>query len=137
MKNPFQPGDTQTYETLVTEDKLARFETGLVHPVYATFALGQDVEWACRLFVLKMKEAGEEGVGVSLSVHHRSPAPLGSRVRIVATLEAVEGHTVHCRYRAFCGERLLAEGTQVQKIVDKARFDAYLQDLKTQGGSYS
>lgn len=131
MKTPFLPGDTKTYETLVTEEKLAHFETGLVHPVYSTFALGKDAEWACRLFVLEMKEAGEEGVGAALTVIHRSPATLGSQVRIEATLEAVVGNTIHCRYQAFCGQRLLAEGTQTQKIIDKARFDAHLQELRT------
>ena len=61
MKNPFKSGDQKTYRHRVTEADIARFESGLVHPFYATFALGRDAEWAGRLFVLEMKEEGEEG----------------------------------------------------------------------------
>lgn len=135
MKNPFRIGDTREYRTVVTEDKLARFaDEGLVHPVYGTFALAQDAEWVCRLFVLEMKEAGEEGVGSFVSVRHVSPAPLGSEVRLVATLERVEGNAVWCRWQAFAGERLVAEGEQEQRILDKARFERLLDKLKAEQG---
>jgi hypothetical protein len=67
------------YELVLNED-CASFESGNVHPVYATFALGRDAEWACRLFVLEMKEAYEEGIGTFLTIHHKSPALVGSNV---------------------------------------------------------
>ena len=130
MKNPFQPGDTKTFQTSVTADKLAEFESGVVHAVYGTFALGRDAEWACRLFVLEMKEDGEEGVGSYLSVEHLSPAPLGTAVEITATLEEVNKNEIVCRYEAFAGERLVARGRQIQKIIQKARFDALLATYK-------
>lgn len=129
MKNPFRPGDRQVYETTVTPAKLARFEGQLVHPVYATFALGQDAEWACRQFVLAMQEPGETGMGTFLSIQHLAPAPLGAAVRIEAELVAVEGREVRCRYRAFSGSRLLAQGEQHQRIVSQARLDQHLQQL--------
>jgi predicted thioesterase len=130
MKNPFRPGDTQTYLTSVTPDKLAAFaEGGLVHPVYSTFAVARDAEWACRLFVLQMKEAGEEGVGSYVSVHHVSPAPLGCQVQVVATLERVEKNRVWCKWQALSGDRLLAHGEQEQHIVNKDKFDALLHTL--------
>ncbi len=137
MKNPFQPGDVKTYALTVTPDKLARFPDqpggGLIHPVYGTFALGQDAEWCCRLFVLDMLEVGEQGVGSLLTVEHLSPAPQGSRVTITATLEAVEGRRVRCRYQAHvlgsAGERLIAQGVQEQRIVDAARFAQSLADF--------
>ncbi|MEZ4825647.1 MAG: hypothetical protein R3C61_05030 [Bacteroidia bacterium] len=128
MKNPFQPGDTQIYKTQVTDEKLARFETGLVHPVYSTFALGRDAEWTCRLFVLEMLEPGEEGVGSYLSISHLSPAPLHAKVRIVATLESVNGREVVCNYEVFWGEKKIATGKQIQKIIRKSDFDRYLAD---------
>lgn len=131
MRNPFQPGDLQTFERRVREQDLARFEAeGLVHPVYSSFALARDAEWTCRQFVLAMKEAGEEGVGSALSLRHVSPAPLGALVRIVARLEAVEGRAVHCSYRAYVGERLIAEGDQEQHILDAERFRRQLAALQ-------
>ena len=130
MKNPFSIGDKKVFETLVTESKLARFDAGLVHPVYSTFALGKDVEWACRLFVLEMKEEGEEGVGASLTINHLYPAPLNSRVRIEATLDAVNGNEVICSYQVFANGYVVAEGTQTQKIINHARFRKLVDQIK-------
>lgn len=132
MKNPFNPGDHKQLTFQVTADKLARFETGVVHEVYGTFALGQDAEWTCRQFVLDMKEEGEEGIGTFLTVDHVSPAPLGCEVVITATLEEVKGKEVICLYEAHHQDRLLAKGRTGQKIINKARFDAYLDTLKTE-----
>ena len=132
MKNPFQPGDKKTFETHVTEEKLARFDAGLVHPVYSTFALGKDVEWACRLFVLEMKEEGEEGVGSYLSIEHLFPAPLHSTVQIHATLVEVVKNEVVCTYEAVANGQVIATGRQCQKIINKAKFDQLIQNITIQ-----
>lgn len=132
MKNPFRTGDLKIFETKVTEEKLASFESGIVHPVYSTFALGKDVEWACRLFVLEMKETGEEGVGTFLSVEHLYPAPLGSKIKISACLESVVDREVVCSWTAEANGHLIGKGKQIQKILDKARFDQLLQSLQAQ-----
>ena len=129
MKNPFSIGDIKIYETTVSEDKLARFDAGLVHPVYSTFALGKDVEWACRLFVLEMKEQGEEGIGAFLSIEHLYPAPLGSTVSIEATLANVSGNEIVCTYEAFANGFKIAKGRQSQKIIDKRRFDLLINKM--------
>jgi len=131
MKNPFQTGDIKIFETTVTDEKLARFEAGLVHPVYSTFSLAKDAEWACRLFVLAMLDEGEEGIGAFVSVEHISPALLGADVEIIARLDKVDGNRIDCTYEAFCGERLLARGKQSQRIINKAKFDAFLSGLES------
>ena len=132
MRNQFVPGDKKVFDTVVTEDKLARFDAGLVHSVYSTFALGKDVERACRLFVLEMKEVDEEGIGSYLSIEHLYPAPLGSKVRIVATLLFVKDNEIHCSYEAFSNSFLIAKGEQTQKIIDKSRFDALINRISIQ-----
>ncbi len=126
VKQIFRPGDQKIYDLEVEPHQSARFPNGEVHPVYSTFALAQDVEWACRLFVLEMLEEGEEGIGISLQIDHLSPALIGSRVRIVATFERIAGSKVYCRFEAFHGERLLARGAQGQQILSKTRlFDLF------------
>ena len=117
MHNPFEPGDTQRFVRTVREEDLARFDAGLVHPVYSTFALARDAEWVCRLFVLEMKDADEEGIGASVRVEHLAPAPLGSSVVFTAELLAVEGKRVDCRWEARLGKTLVARGEQVQRIL--------------------
>lgn len=132
MKNSFSPGDIKIYQTRVTKDKLASFDTGLVHPVYSTFALGKDAEWACRLFVLEMKEEGEEGIGSYLSIEHLYPAPEGSEVKIIATLKSVSGNQVECNFEVFSNGFCIAKGKQIQKIINKSKFDLLLKSLRDQ-----
>jgi len=119
MRNLFLPGDQKRYTTRVTPEKTAAFHGEVVHPYYATFALSQDAEWACRLFVLDMKEENEEGIGTFLSVHHVAPVPVGAEVEIIATLLWVRDRTVHCAYEVWWAGHRVAYGEQTQKILQK------------------
>lgn len=130
MKDVFQLGAVQTYSHVVSESDLAEFESGLVHPVYATFALGRDAEWCCRLFVLAMKEEDEEGIGTFLNVEHVSPAMIGSEVQFIATLEQLNKNEVVCRFEAFVGQRLIARGQQGQKILKKQKLKNLFSSIK-------
>jgi fluoroacetyl-CoA thioesterase len=125
----FSPGDIRCYEKAVTEKDTATFEAGQVHPVYATFALGRDAEWACRLFVLEMKEADEEGIGTFLNVEHISPALLGSNVKFTAVIDKIEGNTIICSFEAAVEGRLIAKGKTGQKILKKEKLDRLFDQL--------
>lgn len=129
MKNPFRIGDTKTHTHLITPADLAAFGAGEVHPVYSTFAIGRDAEWACRLFVLDMLEPGEEGIGIFLHIDHHSPGLAGETAVITAELVRVTGREIVCRFEVYCGQRRVASGVQGQKIIDKARFQAYIGTL--------
>jgi fluoroacetyl-CoA thioesterase len=122
MKNPFAAGDIKTFSRIVTQEDAARFESGEVHRVYATFALARDAEWSGRLFVLAMKEADEEGIGTSISVTHHSPALMGQEVIFTATFVALERNEVITTYEARVGARLIASGETRQKILKKDRL---------------
>src|SRR5580700_2026841 len=122
MKNLFNIGDVKTFDRIVRPEDTAVFDSGEVHPVYATFALARDAEWACRLFVLDMKEEDEEGIGTFVSVKHLAPAKVGEEVVFEATVITIEGNTINCGYRAMVGDRLIAEGVQVQKILKKEKL---------------
>lgn len=129
MQTCFIPGDTKTFIKLVEPNDIASFDSGTVHPVYATFALGRDAEWCCRLFVLDMKEDHEEGIGTLLSINHHSPALLGSEVKFIATLETINGNEVICSYEAYVGDRLIASGVQGQKIIIKTKLEKLFNSL--------
>jgi len=129
MINPFQIGDKKTIQKIVKNKDTATFETGEVHPVYATFALGRDAEWACRQFVLDMKESNEEGIGTFLNIQHHSPALLGSEIDIIATLDKVEKNKVICSYEVKCKGRLIASGTTGQAILDKTKIEKLFTTL--------
>ena len=126
----FQPGDKKHYLKKIKPEDTAAFESGEVHPVYATFALARDVEWAGRLFVLEMKEDDEEGIGTSLSIEHRSPALVGEEVSIETEIMSIDKNEVSCTYEVYVGERLIAKGTQAQKILKKTVLEKKFTTLK-------
>jgi predicted thioesterase len=129
MLQPFQIGDTLTYIHIVLENDIARFESGTVHEVYSTFALTRDAEWSGRLFVLKMKEEGEEGIGTGINVTHHSPALMGQEVLFTATLSEVNKNEVVTDFTALVGSRLIASGRQWQKILRKEKLESLFSSL--------
>lgn len=130
MKSIFKIGDQRVFEKTVTPADLAVFETGSVHDVYGTFALGRDAEWSSRLFVLEMKEEGEEGIGTFLNIQHRSPALLGQTVRFLATIYNLDKNNVDCDVVASVGERVVAECKTGQKIISKEKLNLLFESLK-------
>lgn len=137
MKNPFQIGDRKIYGKIVAREDTAGFfgdkdieGGGTIHPFYSTFALARDVEWACRLFVLEMKQEDEEGIGTKINIDHLSPALAGNEVEIIATLTGVNGNSVICSFEVFCGSRLIAKGSQEQKILKKDKVKRLFNSLK-------
>ncbi|MEV4883296.1 hypothetical protein MRBLMN1_001792 [Chitinophaga ginsengisegetis] len=123
MLSLFKPGDTKHFSRIVRPEDCASFDSGHVHPVYATFALARDAEWCCRLFVLDMKETSEEGIGTRLTVEHLSPALTGSRVDFTAVITQIQHHEITCSYEAVCNGRVVATGIQVQKILSKEKLE--------------
>ncbi|MCX6186351.1 MAG: hypothetical protein NTU43_05030 [Bacteroidetes bacterium] len=129
MKKVFKVGDFKTFSKIVLASDTANFDSGQVHPVYATFALGRDAEWCCRLFVLDMKELDEEGIGTFLSIEHQSPALENSQVDFIAKIESIEKNEIICEYEAKIGERLIAKGRQGQKILKKEKLNHIFNTL--------
>ena len=129
MKNPFKKGDTKEYKIVVQETDIAKFESGVVHNVYSTFALCRDAEWSGRLFVLEMKEDGEEGIGTSIVIQHKSPAFVGDEVRFLAGYEGLENGEIITSFVAFVGTRIIALGKQGQRILPKEKIDSIFKSL--------
>ena len=129
MIQPFKVGDELSFSHVVVQDDIARFEIGTVHPVYSTFALTRDAEWSGRLFVLKMKEEDEEGIGTGIQLMHQSPALIGHEVIYTATLIEVNKNEVVTEFIARVGERTIATGKQWQKILKKERLEKIFEKL--------
>ncbi|MBO6516857.1 MAG: hypothetical protein JJ975_09940 [Bacteroidia bacterium] len=119
MIDKFKIGDEKTFIRTVRREDLAEFEAGMVHPFYATFALGRDAEWTGRLFVLDILEEHEEGIGSFLTVQHKSPALLGQQVEFTARICELNGTKISCTFEAKVGSRLIATGTVGQRVLTK------------------
>ncbi len=131
MKNLFTVGDVKTFNKIVTPADTAKFDSGQVHPVYATFALGRDAEWCCRLFVLEMKNEDEEGIGTMLHINHLSPAIVACEVQFTATIFALNKNEITCNFIAKVGDRIIATGQQTQKILKQEKLNLILYNAHT------
>ena len=129
MRRLFSQGEERKWAHTVTLADTATFENGPVHPVYATFAMARDAEFACRQFVLELREDHEEGIGTFVSVEHCSPALPGARVVFTARVEEMQGHTLVCSWEAHEQDRPLAKGKQIQKILSRERLKKMFDDL--------
>jgi len=133
MINPFKQGDIKHFERKVSDADTAVFDAGAVHPVLATFAVGRDAEWVCRLFVLEMKEADEEGIGTFLEIKHQSPAFVDEVVSYTGIFEELNGNSIFCSFKAYVGERLIASGRTGQKILKKDKINQLFNQLRGEG----
>ena len=130
LKSTFHIGDKKTFIRKVRPEDTAAFDSGEVHPVYATFALTRDAEWCSRLFVLDMKVPQEEGIGTFVNVKHVSPAFIDDEVVFEAVVDELEGNMVNCSFTAKVGERLVAEGRTGQKILPKEKIESLFDKLR-------
>ena len=124
MKNPFEIGDFKTFKRKVTNNDIAKFEGGIVHQVFATFALARDMEWCGRLFVLEMKDDDEEGVGTFVNVKHVNAALLNEVVHFKATIQSVNKNELVCAVTAMVNNRVIAIGSTGQKIINKEKLSS-------------
>lgn len=125
MKNTFKIGDKIQFEHTVTKQDIAQFDDKIVHEVYATFAIARDAEWTSRQFVLDMKEDDEEGIGTFVYVTHHAPALLHQLVLFEAEIERLQGNAIDCKFTAYVGDRLVADGKTGQKILKKEKLKKY------------
>jgi len=130
LKNIFKKGDQRKFERTVTKEDIAKFESGTVHEVYSSFALARDAEWSGRLFVLEMKEEGEEGIGTRISVQHKSPAFIGDKIEFTASfIEIKEDGEIINSYEARVGGRLIAYGKQGQRILPAEKINKIFKNF--------
>jgi len=130
MRVIFKPGDQKKYERTVEEQDQAIFHGEVLHAVCSTFALARDMEWSSRLFFIEMKEEDEEGVGTHLSIDHFSPAFVGEKLSIVATVSAIDGNELICDIEVKVGDRVVARGKTGQRMLKKERLKKLFEKPK-------
>ncbi len=133
MKAGFEPGIVRTVEVDVTQDMCPAFNGKVVHHVYSTWSMVHHMEVAARKVLVDYLEPDEEGIGTHVSVDHRSPAPVGTRVVVRAELTEVRHNRVVCRVTAWDGDRLLGEGKQVQAVFNKDELKNLFERSQSRG----
>lgn len=126
MKPSLKPGNTAEVTITVTEDMCPAFDGVVVHRVYSTWSMAHHMELAARKVLAPHLEDHEEGIGSHLSIDHVAPAPLGHRVRVVATAIELGPTTLVCECIAYDGQRIIGKGKQVQRILPKTKLAALI-----------
>ena len=126
MKDSFEPGIVRQIEVVVTEDMCPAFDGIVVHRVYSTWSMVHHMELAARRVLVDYLEEDEEGIGTRIAVDHRSPAAVGTRVRVRAELTELQRNRVVCKVTAWQGDRLIGEGEQIQVVMKKDKLRTIL-----------
>ena len=120
MKETLRPGATKTRRLAVDKDRTISF-MGEEGRVYGTPYLVGDIERTCRDLLLEHADAGEDSVGMEVSVRHLAPTLLGMDVEITATVKAVEGRKVMFEIAAKDEIEPIAASTHTRFVVDVSK----------------
>lgn len=124
MKPGLKRGTQAEVQIEVTEDMCPAFDGVVVHRVYSTWSLAHHMEIAARKVLVPHLEEDEEGIGTHLSIDHISPTPVGKFVRVVAVACEVTKDKLVCNIEAFDGDRMIARGKQVQRVLPKTKLES-------------
>ena len=86
--------------------------------VYATPRLISDIEMTCRQFLLEYCEAGEDSVGVEITLKHLAATLMGSTVEITASVTAVDRRKVVFEVSAKDEIDQISAGTHARFVVN-------------------
>jgi len=103
--------------------------------VYGTPHLVRDIEHTCRDLLLAHADAGEDSVGMEISVRHLAPTLLGMGVEITATVRAIEGRKVFFDVAAIDEVEPIATGAHTRFVVDVKKTFERLQAKAAKLGS--
>lgn len=130
MKPGLHQGYQEKMSVTVTGEMVASFDGKMIHPVLSTVSMVYYMEWVGRKVIELFLEEGEEGIGASINVRHRSPAPVGKTVTFVATVKEWTPQKVVCDVIAEHDQALVGEAEFVQVIWPKEKLQAHIERMK-------
>jgi len=120
MKPSLRAGASRTSRITVDRERTISF-MGEEGRVYGTPYLVRDIEQTCRDLLREHSEAGEDSVGMEISVQHLAPTLLGMEVEIGVTVTAVEGRKVWFDVSAKDELEPICAGKHSRFVVDVAK----------------
>jgi len=121
-KMELQIGLSSEKEMIVTESDLASVSGNIGAEVLSTHCLVLLMELAARQVVDGRIPEDKITLGTRVDIRHFAAALVGSRVRAVARLIAIEHHRLHFHVAAYDDVEKLAEGENEQVIVSRNLF---------------
>ena len=122
--SPVTIGMTATATTTVVTENTAKVMKSGAFDVFATPAMCALMEEAAQAAVAPALEAGQGTVGISLSITHDVPSPLGATITATAEVTAVDGRKITFHIEANDGHVSIGKGTHERFIIDNEKFMA-------------
>ena len=126
MKQSFRAGLSKVTRIVVDRERTIGF-MGEEGRVYATPALVRDIEHTCRDLLMEHADAGEDSVGMEISLRHLAPTLMGMEVEITATVSAVENRKVTFDVSAKDDIEPIGGGTHTRFVVDVGKTQERLK----------
>jgi fluoroacetyl-CoA thioesterase len=126
MKASLRPGISKVKRVVVDSGRTIGF-MGDEGRVYGTPHLVGDIEHACRDLLLEHADAGEDSVGMEVSIRHLAPTLLGMAVEITTTVSVVDGRRIIFEISAKDELEPICSGTHTRFVVDVAKTHARLK----------
>ena len=120
MKETLRPGVSRTNKITIDKERTIGF-MGQEGRVYSTPNLVRDIEHTCRDLILEHGDAGEDSVGIEVSLRHLAPTLPGMMAEITVTVSAVEGRKVTFDVAAKDNLEAISAGTHSRFVVDKVK----------------
>lgn len=120
MKPTLRVGTSRTSRIPVDRERTISF-MGEEGRVYGTPYLVRDIEQTCRDLLIAHSDAGEDSVGMEVSVQHLAPTLLGMDVEIIVTVTAVEGRKASFDVSAKDEIDTICTGKHTRFVVDVAK----------------
>jgi fluoroacetyl-CoA thioesterase len=117
MKPSLKPGVSMTRRIAIDRDRTISF-MGEDARVYATPSMIMDIERTCRDLIMEHADAGEDSVGIEVSVKHLAATLPGMNVDIVVKVTGVEGRKVTFDVSAKDELDAVSSGTHSRFVVD-------------------
>lgn len=130
MKPGLVPGCEERMTITVTDDMVPSFGGQMIHPTLSTVTMIYYMEWVGRKVILPFLEEGEEGVGASINVKHRAPAPVGKQVQFIAKVTEVTQSKVVCNVIAEHDRAIVGEAEFTQVILPKERIRENIERMR-------
>jgi fluoroacetyl-CoA thioesterase len=136
MKQSLRAGLSRVTRIIVDRDRTIGF-MGEEGRVYATPALVRDIEHTCRDLLLEHSDAGEDSVGMEVSVRHMAPTLLGMAVEITANAVAVDGRKVTFEVSAKDNLEPICVGSHSRFVVEKSKTLERLKAKATKHAAFA
>ena len=117
-----QVGQSATATVTVTESNIAKTMKSGSLEVFATPAMCALMEEAAQAAVQPELNDDEGTVGISLSISHDTPSPMGATITATATVTAVEGRKISFAIEASDGVGVIGKGTHERFVINNEKF---------------